>query len=1682
VVRSGAASIARSSGASLTVSQTSSKAIIDWRSFSVGQGATVRFDNGSGATLNRVTGTDLSSIDGLLAATGSVYLINPNGVVIGKSGVVNTGGSFVASTLGLANASFLAGGPLTFSGPATTSAVNLGKVSSLGGNVALIATTVENDGAISAPKGDVGLIAGSTVTMDDADNDAGGLFSVQVGGFSTRVTNTGAIAAAAAELRTQQGNVYALAGNTGGVIAATGVDASGGKVLLIAEDGTVTASGTISATAANGSGGQVETSGRRVDFAGLTVKAGSWLVDPTNLTVDDAAAASIDQSLSAGTSVTLQTTASGAAGPGVTSSGAGDIIVATALSWSTNATLTLNAYHAIAIDAPISVTGAGGVVLDAANETIAGASVLGLSFANSASINYGATNNGGTLSINGQRYTLLYLLSEPGSTGPDTGTNDIAGIDNNTAAGGLKGYYALATDVTQASGQVFTGPLVAPGTNEPAGYVQGVFEGLGNTITGLTIADPANDERVSLFANLANGGTIRDLGLVGGSVALTGSGALGGSGYVAGLVANNNGVVVNVYSTGAVSGGQSDTVGSVVGMNYGGAIINSYAAGPVSGGDGAEVGDLDGANHGGTILDSYATGSATGGANAYVGGLAGEMEGGSISQSYATGNVSGGSGAFLAGLVYNKGGTITDGYYDANTSGQPVGTQSDGSVGLTTAQLQGGLPSGFSTAAWGENPGAYPALLSFSPSAGQSGSVAGIVYGATPGAVLSGVEVEIVLNGSTVLGTATTGSGGAYSLAVPVGALSAGDTLTVYLMDGTVLANAVAEDIGGPGVTGLNLVQNDLLVRTPDTSLSSMEAGLASGLGSATSGASSEFLFSLPGGSLTLKSGAGLELAATGATFAFDQGLNIGAGVLDVMALGAVSQTAGTISAGDLLGSSHGGASLTASGNQFGALSGWTDAAGTIAVSDAQALVVNGTVSGGSAGISLVSTAAISESGSGAITTSGVLSLTSVGGASLAGANMVGSLSLANTGGGAVNFANAGAFSAASVSNAGGGALTLTTTSGGLNIDGPVSGGVVTLTSAGGISETGSGTITAANLTGSAVGATLQNVNMVGALGAFTANGAGLSLKDGEALVVDGAVSASGAVILSSTATVQESGASAAISAGGAISVTAVGGATLNGANTAAYLVLSNTGGGAVSYTEAGPLSVASASNAGGGALSLATSSGNLTITGPVAGGGVTLTSAGDLSESGSGAVTAATLTGMAGGPVALGGANRIGSLGAFTVTGGGLSLEDSQSLAVDAPVSAAGNVTLATTGSANITVDPGGAIVWASSDVLSLQAHANLILNGAISLTSSGTLDLGAGSTIAVDAPVTVSGAGTVNLTASGAGGSGLSFASGASIDYGATDNGGALTINGHAYTLLYTLSDSGLAQDSGTDDLAGIQNNSGAGGLGGDYALATSLTQAGKPFAQALVDGVFTGALQGLGHTITNLTIDASRSDHVGLFSEIAAGGSVSNLGLVGGSVDGSSGVGELAGVDAGDVTNTYATGVVDGRHYAGGLVGYETWGGQIDQSYATGTVNGALAVGGLVGLQHAGSDANDYATAAVSGGADVGGLVGDQTGGSTADTYAAGPVSGSAYVGGLVGFMSGGAIAASHWDTQATGQPSGLGGIAGGTFSATGLSTAQMQNGPNYATTFTGWNFTTIWYPPSQSGPASYPELRP
>jgi filamentous hemagglutinin family protein len=698
-VQAGVALIGAPAGGSLTVNQSSARAIIDWASFSIGSAGTVRFDNGSGATLNRVTGALGSQIDGALFATGSVYLLNPNGVIVGQGGAISVGGTFVASTLGLSNSAFMNGGNLTFSGASSAPIVNAGDITA-GGDVALIGATVENDGQISAPNGTAALAAGRSVAMDAAAGDDGKL-QVLIGGAQTSATNTGLIEAANAELRANGGNVYALAVGTGSKIVANGVSATDGKVFLVAgAGGSVTARGEIDATRADGSGGSVETSGATVDFTGVTVKAANWLIDPTDLTVDSAAASTISGNL-ATTSVTLQTTASGASGPGVQSPGAGDIVVDAPISWSSANGLTLDAYHSIGINAAITASGAGALAL----KTNDGGSGGSYGFAPGASIMFTGTPGGGQgLTINGQAYGLVYSKT------------DLTNINSN-----LAGFYALAAPL-DLSGTTFAAAPIANSSGPAAGFT-GVFTGLGNTIYNLTVVDttpvletlPAGyaiNGAVGLFGTVGSGGVVSNIDLANAQVT-------GGDGMrVGALVGADFGTVINATSSGAVTTGNSIATaagtafafaGGLVGTS--GAVVNSHSSATVNGGDAFAGGLVGAAGPGASINDSYAAGDVTVGADigvgaAEAGGLVGLVYGyqfggvnpvlATVAGSYATGNVSGGGGSILGGFVGDvTEGQITTSYATGSvtqTAGDQNG-QADAAGGFAGVTFTGGAIS-----------------------------------------------------------------------------------------------------------------------------------------------------------------------------------------------------------------------------------------------------------------------------------------------------------------------------------------------------------------------------------------------------------------------------------------------------------------------------------------------------------------------------------------------------------------------------------------------------------------------------------------------------------------------------------------------------------------------------------------------------------------------------------------------------------------------------------------------------------------------------------------------------------------------------------------------------------------------------------------------------------------------------
>ena len=701
LVVSGAGSISQT-GATTNITQTSQNLALNWATFNIAPLETVNFlqPSSTAIAVNRIADTNGTQILGQLNANGQVYLINPNGILFGPGAQVNVAG-LVASTLDLDEASVNAS-RRTFRGDGTGSIVNQGTITATqAGYVALLGQQVRNEGIITARLGTVALGAGSAATLTF---DGNSLVQLQVG---ESVLNS--LAANGGLIRADGGLVLMTAGaqdallasvvNNTGVIEARTVENRHGTIRLLGgmAAGTVQVGGTLDASAPKGGdGGFIETSAANVfvsDLARVTAQStpgrnGTWLIDPADFTIaatgGNISGTTLGASLGAA-SVLIQSS-TGTAG------GSGDINVNQDVSWSAN-TLTLTAARDININAVMSASGTSALVLNTATANGADGAVAGgsvkvglISGAFTGRVDFPGRAGPGFLTINGDAYTIVNTLG----LSTTVTVTDLQGMKS-----GLATNYALGADIDASATSTWNAgagfvPVGTPGTP-----YTGRFDGLGHTITALTINSGAAS--AGLFGATGPTQSFQNVGLVGGSV----SGAAGSGGLIG---TNGTGSTVsNSYNTGSVTGGAG--TGGLVGDNTTGAISQSFATGTVTGASG--TGGLVGTNTTGAVSTSYATGSVIG-SGAGTGGLIGSDTTGAISQSFATGNVTG-AGSATGGLVGSNGAnTVSDTYATGNVSGGGSGAggllgSNDGAV--TTSYSTGSVSGG------GSNMGALVGLI-----------------------------------------------------------------------------------------------------------------------------------------------------------------------------------------------------------------------------------------------------------------------------------------------------------------------------------------------------------------------------------------------------------------------------------------------------------------------------------------------------------------------------------------------------------------------------------------------------------------------------------------------------------------------------------------------------------------------------------------------------------------------------------------------------------------------------------------------------------------------------------------------------------------------------------------------------------------------------------------------------------
>lgn len=281
----GSGSIARPNATTTVIRQNSANLAVDWQKFNVKSNELVQFKQpGRNAqALNRIFDQNASQIHGQLKANGRVLLMNPNGVIFGRTARVNVNSLVAAGMRNIPVDDFMAG---KFKLEALTDAdgmvLNEGLIEAgPGGDVTFVGKSIRNEGVIIASAGRVNLAAGNKVTLDfDGDGlmrfavDEAVLENAQA--LDDQIANTGTIAAEGGEVimaASAVAGVFDQAINNSGVVKAGRIENTGGQIRLVGLGPTaaVLNTGTLDASArdAGSGGGVIDITGANVRQAGF---------------------------------------------------------------------------------------------------------------------------------------------------------------------------------------------------------------------------------------------------------------------------------------------------------------------------------------------------------------------------------------------------------------------------------------------------------------------------------------------------------------------------------------------------------------------------------------------------------------------------------------------------------------------------------------------------------------------------------------------------------------------------------------------------------------------------------------------------------------------------------------------------------------------------------------------------------------------------------------------------------------------------------------------------------------------------------------------------------------------------------------------------------------------------------------------------------------------------------------------------------------------------------------------------------------------------------------------------------------------------------------------------------------------------------------------------------------------
>lgn len=251
-----------------TVIRAGNNSIIDYDSFDVGADERVRFvqPDSSARVLNRVLSENPSMIEGQIQANGTVYLVNPAGVIFGEGSLVNAA-QFYAAAGWISERDFLEG--RDHFTDINGEIISYGEIRA--DSVYLLGERVSNYGTIKAEKNTVAMVAGDDIYLGHPLNSTSVKISKKDSGNSqpkpetgkAAVKNAGTVKAKKAVFGA--GDMFALGIHNTGSIQAKDVQVRGKTKVKV--------SGNIDASSMQDKGGNIEITGSEVEISNATIDA-----------------------------------------------------------------------------------------------------------------------------------------------------------------------------------------------------------------------------------------------------------------------------------------------------------------------------------------------------------------------------------------------------------------------------------------------------------------------------------------------------------------------------------------------------------------------------------------------------------------------------------------------------------------------------------------------------------------------------------------------------------------------------------------------------------------------------------------------------------------------------------------------------------------------------------------------------------------------------------------------------------------------------------------------------------------------------------------------------------------------------------------------------------------------------------------------------------------------------------------------------------------------------------------------------------------------------------------------------------------------------------------------------------------------------------------------------------------